>query len=353
MPKTTKGSRFALMCALLLLVMAVACAPVAPPDDTSGNGQNDQTGTGTLVQTDDDKPTPTPKPTFPPEPTPKPDRDSEGVQPTPTRSSDDPPSPTPEPLLPPDSPPDGQLAIDPMPEHPDGMAGCYTLNFYADFPDDFQYMFWCQRVLADDVTENCQGEGEGTTEDQKICGVQRLANVQSFAIREFSTPCSGITDQPDYRECLAESMETMNSHYRTLLGVYADILHTVTDDSTVKALAIVTAECVQATGYEPFDPTQPLPWQEQELPSDSPDRSASPEEQEAADAARYQAIDQCAADEGLYQAQKEAWIAVIEGMKTSDPGKAVALKNEGITLVLEAEGIAPFLTFRESTNINP
>ena len=114
----------------------------------------------------------------------------------------------------------------------------------------------------------------------------------------------------------------------------------------MKTRASVTAECVRAAGHEPFDTTRPLSWQEMRPPSQASDQRVTPEEQDATNDQRNRAIDQCAFDEGLYEAQESAWLAEIRGMKTSDPDTAERLKQEGITFALEEEGIALFLTYR-------
>ena len=182
MPTITKGSRVAILCALLLLVLAVACAPVAPPESPSGDDPNEQAEKTESDGSGDEKPTATPKPTRPPEPTPKPDRDSDG-KPEPTRHPDDPPSPTTEPTSTPGPITPASAPVDPMPPHPDGMAGCYSMNLYQMSVDEVPFMFWCQRVLSEDVAQNCQGAGDGTTEDEKKCGIQLLADVQVFMMR--------------------------------------------------------------------------------------------------------------------------------------------------------------------------
>jgi hypothetical protein len=345
MPTITNASRVAILCALLLLVLAVACAPVAPPESPLGEDPNEQSDKPDSDESGDEKLTPTPKPTSPPQPTPKPDRDSDG-KPEPTRHPDNPPSPTTEPTSPPGPITPASAPVDPMPQHPDGMAGCYSMNLYQMPVDEVPFMFWCQRVLSEDVAQNCQGTGEGTTEDEKKCGIQRLAEVQVFMMREFVAPCSGITISSDRIQCVADTGEALNAHYQALLGVYAEILKAVTDKSEVKTRASVTAECVRAAGYEPFDTTRPLSWQEMRPPSQASDKRVTPEEQDATNDQRNRAIDQCAFDEGLYEAQESAWLAEIEGMRTSDPDKAERLKQEGIITALEAEGIALFLTFQ-------
>ena len=62
------------------------------------------------------------------------------------------------------------------------------MNLYQMPVDEVPFMFWCQRVLSEDVAQNCQGTGEGTTEDENKCGIQRLAEVQVFLMREFVAP---------------------------------------------------------------------------------------------------------------------------------------------------------------------
>ena len=346
MPTITNASRVAILCALLLLVLAVACGSAAPPESPLGEDPNEQSDKPDSDESGDEKPTPTPKPTSPPQPTPKPDRDSDG-KPEPTRHPDDPPSPTTEPTSPPATPDPGSLALPPQNTHPDGIVGCRSMNLYQMTFDELSYMDWCQQTLTEDVYTNCQGTGDGTTDDEKACGIQRLGNVQVFVMREYITPCVGITNDDDSNDCIKATIEYSQTHFQAMLGVYAEILQAVTDDGGVKARALVAAECVSAAGYEPFDTTTPLHWQTMKAPDDEPfDGRLPPAEERAAKLERSRAIDECASDEGLYAAQEEAWIAQIKGMKTSDPDRAERLKQEGIITALEAEGIALFLTFQ-------
>ena len=80
-------------------------------------------------------------------------------------------------------------------------------------------------------------------------------------------------------------------------------------------------------------------------PQASQRQRVTPEEQDATNDQRNRAIDQCAFDEGLYEAQESAWLAEIEGMRTLTPTRRSA-EQEGITFALEAEGITLFLTYR-------
>ncbi len=77
-------------------------------------------------------------------------------------------------------------------------------------------------------------------------------------------------------------------------------------------------------------------------------RSANPEERAERDR-RLRVINQCALDEGLYDAQDSAWLETISTMPKTDPEGAKALKEAGVVSALELEGPAPFLTIRAFT----
>ena len=62
--------------------------------------------------------------------------------------------------------------------------------------------------------------------------------------------------------------------------------------------------------------------------------------------ARHNAIDQCAMDVGLYDAQKELWITEGYRLSREDPDKARALKEHGLIAAMEMDGPPIFLQRR-------
>ena len=103
--------------------------------------------------------------------------------------------------------------------------------------------------------------------------------------------------------------------------------------------------CVSDAGYEPPDPAWPLSWQQ--IDKDKVDLKALRSNDTAQKEQRLRVINQCALDEGLYDAQDAAWMATIRDMFREDPESVVALKESGVLSALEESGPAPFLTIRQ------
>ena len=201
-----------------------------------------------------------------------------------------------------------------------------------------EYLDWCTDALTQDVIANCAGIGD--SEDELMCGQQRLTDVQSYFLREVGAPCFAISDEADRLECGANTFEDANTHLLTFWSTWAEILHTVDSNAQVKAAKVAMADCVEQKGFARPSPDDVIGWQEFKSPDAPMDRNEP-------DLAVLEAIDQCAMAVGLYTEQEEVWLSEISRLNREYRGKVRPLIENGILPALEAEGPAPFLTLRK------
>ena len=333
---------FVLIGLAVLLALALACAPVAPPNqsgDAVETPKPPDQGDKPTLPPDDKKPTPTPKPTLAPLPGPK---DDQEPKPEPSRDPDDPPAPTPDP----GEPPDGgyQSSLTDVP-HPTGLDGCRALSPWSSSAQEMDdYYGWCSRELSKDVTQHCQGVGG--TDEERACADARLADVKDYSNRAAFTPCYAISDRADARKCARETSESFEAHHLNLLDVWNGILLAVHSDAEVKERFRATAQCVGDLGYDVPKDDRPFTWQEidpKRLDGFKLYRDATTEQQIADEEERLAAINQCAADTGLYDAQDSKWQAEISRIAAENPDRLIPLKQEGIIDLLQEDGPAPFL----------
>ena len=312
------------------LVLLVACGPTAPP---SQSGAPPVPTPHPDAPSDEDDSADKPTPDIPPT-----DKPTKPARPTPTRDPGDPPSPT-KPLLPPPPTADPNRVPDSPPaEHPDGIAGCRTINLFVVPVEDTRYLTWCMETLSDDVKANCQGTG--TADQELACARQRLAEVKDYGMRETFVPCAAITDQEAHATCWEDTARAHEEHYAHLIVVWNEILPVVDRDPEVKEHFNVMVECVQSHGKQSPQLGEPLLWQ---WLGDGPPPAGRRYEKEA----RWQQIvDSCAHESGLYDAQDFAWIATVRDLAKRDPDKAATIRDAGLVEVLETPGPAPFLINR-------
>ena len=336
--------------AILAFVLMVACGPTAPSSQNGGESGKSQEPTTTTIPipTQYDGPVPPtatpplteePPPLFDPTKTPKP---------TPTRHPNDPayePDPTPTRGPTPDIPPGPALRSQPKP--PNGTAACYTITPYASTIQELEYLSWCNDALIKDVIDNCTGADDGTSDAEHRCGIQRLANVQSYSQREVGVACFAISDEQDRIACGQKTYEAAGLHMKALWSTWTELLRTVDGNSEVKARKNAMADCVAEKGYARPDPDEPLVWQVNNVPDGRKPAHTETGESRAAKEARLTATDQCAHDVGLYAAQEAAWLSEIQRLLREDPAKVKPLLDEGIMAALDADGPALFLTARQ------
>ena len=107
------------------------------------------------------------------------------------------------------------------------------------------------------------------------------------------------------------------------------------------------ADCVVNKGYARPDPDTALAWQEHKAPDQRKADRMPTEATRAAELARLQAIDECAATAELYAVQEAIWISEIQRRYQEDPTQVQPLLDNGMKEALEADGTAPFLTLRD------
>ncbi len=332
------------LAAIIVLTLLVACGPAAPASQAGqGGGGSEQAKAPTPTKQDGGPgvgDVPTPKPTATPKAPPD-------VVPTATPKPEplrDPNDPLPEPTTPPvvvPLPGDGEEGVDPrvFEAPPNGIAGCYSINIYASTVQELDYAGWCVDALLQDVSANCAGIG--TSADELRCAQQRLADVQTYFLREVGTPCAAISDPVDRQECSDESTGAAETHMRTLWSTWADILSSVDSDADVKAAHVAMADCVEQRGFARPAPGASIAWQESKPPD------AERTERGEQSVAQYEAIDKCAKEVGLYVAQETVWLSEIYRLHSEDPEAVRPLIDNGILTALEADGPALFLTLRK------
>ena len=326
--------------ALLTLVMVLSCAPAsqsASGTETSQapnvNPQNGGPGEPTA--------TPLPVTSQPPpsvDPTPKTDRaDPRDQVSQPTPENDD---SNPAPAFTPELPRPGAL------EPTGGIAFCAGLNPFSSSRADLEYMNWCHEALMQDVSDNCAGYGDGSSEAEHRCGVNRLVDVKSYFLREVGIPCVGISDERARIQCYQDTAAKADAHLRTLWGTWAAILSVVESDDTVKKRKAAMVDCVVDKGYASPGTDATLEWQEHKAPDQRKADRMPTETTQEAELARLTAIDECAFSTELYVVQEEIWLSEIQRRFNEDPAQVRPLLDNGIKEALETDGIAPFLTLR-------
>ena len=342
----TRITRQSLVIVILLLasIALLACGPAAEPTAegtgpvTQAEGTPEPTAAPTqgppaIHPTDTPKPPPleppTPKPTKPPRPTPT--REPGDVAP-PTYT----PEPTPVPITP-DPPPA-------YPEHPDGLEGCKSLNRFSSTREEILYMYWCYDTATVHVRDTCRGTG--TTWEEQQCAYREIEDFKDYGFREVIGPCVAISERGARQECFAGTAEAAHAHNRNLILVWNDIVAAVDADPEVKVRYRAMVECVRGAEHKPPDPSYPLSWQQIDESKIELKQYRGPDEKEAANR-RLRAVNQCALDTGLYQAQDDAWRAEIWRIFQENPDRIAPLKFEGVIDLLDEPGPAPFLTIKQ------
>ena len=350
--RTTRSAWGAILILLTLAAMTLACGPVAQPGET---GPNNSTASVPLPQEDpkpseqsgddpDDKPNPTPKPTIPVR-EPKPD---DGSGPTPTLEPEYPPPPT---VGPTETPPPMRGEPEPLPQaipHPDGLAGCRQMSpFVLTDPANFSgNLDWCVEELATATVAECQGAGSGSSEDERACANDFLADVTGYYLREVNTPCHAVSDKTDQLKCFGDTTRGFNHHTTSFFQVYNEILDAVHDNAAVKEVSKALHECVAEAGHDAPDAAKPLDCQEidhRRRPSKA-DRMPLTEAEEQANRQRYRDMNKCAQDSGVYEVQEAAWLSEIARIQGESPERLIPFKAEGFVAMLEEDGPASFLT---------
>ena len=322
---------------------AVTAVPTATPKADEPTKEPDPPATAAPTET----PKPDGEPTKTPEPTPA---EKPTETPKPTRHPDDPPSPTVTPtptyIPPPTEPPKTKSPATPRnrrPPHPDGITGCKSWNIFSSPIEDVQYLRWCADALGKDVADNCR-PAEGTN-NQLACGRDRMADVVD-ATNRGAAVCNAVTDDDDHRTCFNQNFRQFGINMKEIWEFWSPIQQKVDSDSNVKERKIAVGDCLVDQGYARPDPNAPIPWQERKSPTEKPDRTTTTEEQRKARTARHNAMDQCAMDVGLYDAQKELWITEVYSLSRENSDKARALKEHGLIAAMEMDGPPTFLQRR-------
>ena len=327
------------LAAIIVLALLVACGPGSPTGENGGGENQSKPPTPTNQDAGPSDP-PTPQPTSTPNPPPDVDP-TPTPKPEPTRHPND-PLPQPEKatvVVPPPS--NGETSVDlrVFPEPPNGIEGCYSINIYASTIQELEYTGWCVDALLQDVSANCAGIG--TSADELRCGQERLADVETYFLREVGTPCAAISDPTDRQECSDETARAADTHMTTLWSTWGAIQNTVDSNARVKVAHVAMADCVEKKGFARPAPGESIAWQQ----SKSSDGAKTGRGE--LPLAEYEAIDQCAKDVDLYSEQETVWLSEITRLNREDREKVRPLIENGILPALEADGPALFLTLRQ------
>lgn len=313
----------------LLLIIALACGPTATPQQGGGEPQTPQPTRQATTPPEDtaiSTATPTPVAGMPEPP-------KTAGQPTPTT---DPtlrellgPKPTPQ--------PESQTS----PAHPEGITGCRTLNVHSATYDEIRTLSWCAEELVADVIEACSDISGSTAEQELNCAKNKLADVESYILREYMVPCMAISTNQEREQCRQNAGTAFANHTRKFEAAWISILNAVHDDEQVKLRRAATDQCVTTAGQTPLD-DEPFPWQQTDEKRIEKPAKMTAAQQQALET-RYRRIDQCATEQGLYAAQEEAWITELQERFRDDPNSVQPLFDESIKTILEEDGIALFI----------
>ena len=227
------------------------------------------------------------------------------------------------------------------PPHPDGLSGCRQLNTYSSTTEEIRYISWCMTELAAATKKECADSG--TSDQQLTCAKSFLADVKSYTIRETMVPCLAITNTDDQSDCRETAWAEAADHTQTFRDTWPNILDAVHVDADVKARFNATNQCISGAGKGPLE-DKPVPWQQIDPEKVKHIARATDAAELDAQLSRAKVIHQCSITQGLYAAQETAWIAELQRLFLDDPDSVQPLFEEGIKDILEADGIAPFLT---------
>ena len=332
-----------LLLTVAMLAALLACGPIAEGED------QDRGPAPTATPSSEEEPTATSEPAPTEESKDESsDGESEDEAPdlTPTRDPGDPAGPpiTPKPTQAPAKP---NPPVEPRRDtpHPDGIAGCKSLNMFTIGLEELSYLGWCSTAVTQDVKTNCSSE-DGT-EAQLACARDRMSDAQIHLFRDI-LPCLAMTNKDESYQCYAAATSQMTNSHTELWKARDAIVQRVDSDDKVKESKKQAGQCMVDQGYTQPSPDDPFPWQVyQEVPKDVKiDRTATEEEQLAAKLARKQALNQCALDTGVYDAQRERWITEFHRLKQDNPEQAQVLLDYGLKEALEAEDQSLFLQLR-------
>ncbi len=313
----------------LILIIALACGPTAPPQqETSQTPTPPPTRQAAQPPEDAAISTPTPAPVVGTPETPK-----AAGQPTLTTDATLRellgPMPTPQ--------PGSQIT----PAHPQGIEGCRTLNVHSATYDEIRTIAWCADELIADITAQCSNNSGNTAAQELACAKTALTNVESYILREYLVPCMVISSNQAREQCRQDAGTAYATHTRKFEEAWISILNAIHDDEQVKLRRTATDQCVTAAGETPLEDAI-FPWQQTDDQKIEKPAKMTAEQRQTLET-RYRLIDQCATEQGLYAAQEEAWITELQERFRDDPDSVQTLFDEGIKTILEEEGIALFI----------
>ena len=255
------------------------------------------------------------------------------------------PNATPHPNFPDPTPTPRPTSI-PISPHPQGLAGCRNLSIFAYDSQEFSHSHWCNDAALNAVISQCGGTG--TTQEERACAENYLASWKGYHTRLFF-PCYTISNLGAARECVNQAAATLRGSQQGLGQLWTEIQPAVSSNTDVATAHQKVIQCLADRSYSDVAPKLLFTWQTAGSDFGDPDAanaridSLTPEEKELMEKVAEPA-DQCAENQGLYEAQDAAWLAAVRRLVEEDPARAQPLLDWAILEILEQPGIAPFLT---------
>ena len=214
-PKPKRSSVTIVCGATLLLILFLACGPIASPQQSGGEAQ---------AQTE---PTLTPKPTA---------------------------EPTPEPHKPPL--PDRPLRSEP--EHPGGFEACKNLVLFQD-DGTSKYRRWCGDQLAQHITNSCESLPDA--DEQRQCGENIVSEYRSLFYRLGPVKCAGVYDGSASTECVRQSMDDLDKGFARLFEAADKVQIGGNRDPAVVEAMDEAIKCLEDEGFKNVNRSLLFTWQ--------------------------------------------------------------------------------------------
>ena len=204
-------------------------------------------------------------------------------------------------------------------------------------------MDWCYEEFSKQVVSLCSGLA--TAKEEHDCGKEELSNVSDYFAREGVFQCDAVADFDYRQECYSQAVQGWAKHLTDLFEMWARVQGVVARDAAVATALMEVIICLESSGYEAINPELLFPWQIVEDPTVYDEREAGyTEAEKAMRLALWEPSDQCARQHGFYEAQNAAWLAEVERLAKEEPEAVKALLDAGLLEILQAPGVAAFLT---------
>ena len=227
-----------------------------------------------------------------------------------------------------------QITPEPIPSHPEGIAGCKGMNLFAD-DLDIDYMDWCQQEAERQIHEMCADQN-----DRVSCASDYFSDwLTPGHLRRAE--CAIYSEQWELAECAKVHGEASFKALGYFGEEWAAVLSVVNMDPSVVGALHDAKRCLTMKGITDFDDRFLYYWQ---------DYVWRPHLYEAfiaglsgSEVAQLESLrvpsQQCGDQEGFFTAQETAFIEELERLQVAEPEKIASLQYFGLLAALKEPGV--------------